>query len=152
MAWGDAANAVACGSSDSESASGAPRDSGMDSEAGSRAPRDSGTHVSRPDHFVPGGDSGTRLDASVDGSVADTGTRTPESGPGPVDAGRDSGSLPDGAARSLTWTVHSYTPTTRGLTYAKSLYVMVGGGGTLRTSPDGVTWTTRKTGTNSSRA
>lgn len=148
-----AANAVACGS-DSESGSGTPRDSGADSKSGSGGSggsRDSGTHLSRADHFVPGGDSGSRRDASADGSVPDTGTEKPDGGggnPGQADAAKDSAPLPGDAGHSLTWTVHSYTPTMRGLTYAKSLYVMVGGGGTLRTSPDGVTWTTRSTGTN----
>lgn len=52
---------------------------------------------------------------------------------------------------AITWTTNTgYTATTstiRSLLYAGSQYVLAGQGGLLKTSPDGVTWTSRTSGT-----
>jgi uncharacterized membrane protein len=52
-----------------------------------------------------------------------------------------------GGGAGTTWTVRNLGDSLFGVTYGNGLFVAVGGRGTILTSPDGVTWTPRASGT-----
>jgi hypothetical protein len=53
-----------------------------------------------------------------------------------------------GGGPGTTWTVRNQGSTLYSITYGNNQFVAVGSSGTIRTSPDGVSWTVRTSGTN----